>query len=838
MAREGRTRLELEVGSYAESDLVVTALRGREALSEPFALEVRFHAASRDAIAVADLLAAEARLSIRRPGGDERVFHGEVDRARLTGVGDGVPEYEARIVPRLARLGHASRSRIFQDQTALDVVGKVLDGHRVKHRSATSGSYAVRPYVVQHQETDLAFVSRLLEEEGIAYLFEHGAGGHELVLFDGTEPGPKLAEPLPQRRPDQAEGEPHADRVASATRLASTGAALRDHDFVKPALDLAAAAGTKDLERYEYPGGYVAPAEGRRRAAVRLAEARGRAATWEGATNVLALVPGATFEIEDAAKLLCVAVVHEGAQDRHAGGAGASYRTAFEGVAAGTAWRPPRRAPRGEAPGLETATVVGPSGEEIHVDPDGHGRVKVHFHWDRDGKADDHASCWVRVTQRWAGPGMGASFVPRVGQEVLVRFVAGDGDRPIVVGAVYDRVNGPPLELPGHKTRSTQRTSSSPGGEGYNELRLEDAAGSEELHLHAQKDLNAVVEHDRRAEVRACDDVEVGKDLTHRIAGGRVTSVALDARTEIGGAQAITVMQALTDATGSDASLKVGAARTVSVAGTRAVGVALGSTETVYGAALHTVGGAYAVNVGVAENIAVGGARLEQVVGAKLELCAKDREEKVKGDRSTRTLGSERISIGEGAHVEAKDAKDVLGKDSTLEVTHEASLLADAFDLKAERFTVKVGGRELVTLKKAGGAVALELANLTIDGSSKIALKGAKITKDEGGSGSGKARQQQQAKDKGTVAVRLDIDPADAKHLADRFVLESSDGSYKQQKTIKDDKKDGDKALDLEFTDAPTDKKFKLKVVAGGNELVLMDGVAFNDIAAALSGDA
>jgi hypothetical protein len=338
--------------------------------------------------------------------------------------------------------------------------------------------------------------------------------------------------------------------------------------------------------------------------------------------------------------------------------------------------------------------------------------------------------------------------------------------------------------------------------------------------------------------VRACEVVEVGKDLAHTVSGGRTTSVALDAGTRIGGSQTVTVMQALTDATGRDATVHVGAVRSVNVAQTRTVSVAMGSAETVGGAALHTIGGAYAVTVGLAENLAVGGAHTEQVVGAKLEVVARDREEKVKGDRTTRTLGTDEIVISEGSRLEVgKAAKDDLGKDWRLEVTAGASLLAGSFAYEAEQLTVKVGGRELLTVKKSGGAVALHVANLTISASSRLAFKGSKVTKYAGGSGSGQAREQKKPPDKGAVTVRFDIDPADARHLADRFVLEATDGSYKQQKTIKDDKKDGDRAVDLEFTDAPLDKKFRLKVTAGANELLLMDGVAFNDIAAALSGD-
>ncbi len=836
MARGERIAFELEVASFAEGDLVVWEVRGREALSEPFAFEVRVSLPSGDPIALDDLLGQEAKLLLRRPDGTERVVHGEVERGRLTGVAAGQPSYELRIAPRLARLAAVSRSRIFQDLSVADVVAKVLDEHQVKHRASLSDSYPVHAYVVQHQESDLAFVSRLLEEEGIAFLFEHERDGHELVLFDDNGAGPELSAALPQRREEQGDGGEYADRVASATRLEPGAVALRDFDLERPAQDLTGKAGNGALEVYEYPDGYVAAPEGKRRAAVRLAQARARAATWEGTSTAVGLLPGARFEVEGAARLFCVSLAHEGKQERRAGGVvTAAYRNAFVAAPAETTWRPPRRTPRARALGLETAIVTGPQGEEIHVDR--HGRVKVQFHWDREGKKDDRTSCWARVAQRWAGAGMGTSFVPRVGQEVLVRFLAGDGDRPLVVGAVYDGVNRSPIQLPGEKTRSTQRTSSSAGGDGSNELCFEDQAGEEELYLHAQKDFTGEVLNDRTAEVRHAEGVEIGKDLKQTVLGNRTTGVGGDAGTKIDGGQTLTVALGYHDSVAGNADVDVGKARTLTVGAARTVAVALAADETVGAASALTVGGAYAVNVGLAQNTAVGGARLEQIVGMKKVLVAKVREEKVLKDRALKTMGEEEIEITQGSTLGLeKDGKDEIGKDWVLDVTGPTSLLAQAFSFQgSDTFTIKVGGKQMLTAKKSGD-VELQLATLTLDASSSIVLKGAKVSELAGGSGSGQARSQQTDEKKSAVKFRFKVSPQEAGKVADKYVLEATDGSYKQQKTVKSDKVDDGDSVEVKFTDAPVDKKYRLKVVvAGGTELLLLDGVPFHDIAASLS---
>ncbi|MGC3999719.1 MAG: type VI secretion system tip protein TssI/VgrG [Anaeromyxobacter sp.] len=646
MARGERIAYELETGGFAEGQLVVWALHGREALNEPFAFSVRIGTPDGDPLDLAALLGGEATLTLRRPDGSERVVHGEVGRARLAGVAAGVPTYELQLVPRLARLAHAASSRIFQDVTVPDLVAEVLDAHGVKHRAAL-GSYPQREYVVQHQETDLAFVSRLLEEEGIGFCFEHEAGAHTLVLFDAADAGPSLDEVLPLRQEEQGDGDVFADRLAAGAALQPQAAALRDFDFQRPALTLEARSGSGALERYEYPAGIATVGEGRARAGVRLAQSRVRAATWEGVTTALGLSPGTRFEVDGTPRLRCVSVVHEGQQERRPGGELlATYRNAFRALSGDEPWRPPRRTPRPRAHGLETALVTGPGGEEINVDA--HGRVKVQFHWDRQGQRDDRSSCWVRVAQAWAGAGMGASVVPRIGQEVLIRFLAGDADRPLLVGAVYDGQNRTPVSLPDDRTRSTHRSASSLGSDGFNELSFQDQAGAERVYLHAQRDLVAEVGNDRTAQVRGDEAVAIGGDLDQTILGRRTRAVGEDQASVVGGGETTLIAAARGETVGGDDTQGVGQARSLTVGGARTVGVAAASAETVGAAGALTVGGAYAISVGLASNVAVGGALLQQVVGAKTVVVNKSQEERVGKDRSLRIMGEDRLEIREG----------------------------------------------------------------------------------------------------------------------------------------------------------------------------------------------
>ncbi len=515
-----QAEFEFEAGPHAAGELAVLHFRYQEALSTLFEAEIELVPGEDVHVEGAELLGQEGLLTLQLGDGSARFLHGIVSHVQSWEEGSGPHRHRTRVrlVPKLWLLRHKRRSRIFQELTVPDIVKRVLQESGVEFRLALSGTYARREYCVQYRESDLDFVSRLLEEEGIFYFFEHGQGAHTLVLGDA----PSAHEPLPgeprilfrasSRMVADAES---VDAFAARLEVQPGAVMLRDFNFLRPTADLSAnseGGGDSALEVYDYPGRYEDTETGRALSKVRLEELRARAETAAGSGFCRRLLPGYTFELaehlNDAynGEYLLVSVTHEGRQPEVlAGDASGSqhereaYRNHFTCLRKEVPFRPERRTARPLIPGAQTAIVVGPAGEEIHTDE--HGRIKVQFHWDREGKGDDRSSCWIRVSQAWAGPGWGALYLPRIGQEVVVEFLEGDPDRPLVTGSVYNGHQPPPLELPGEKTKSTLRSSSSPGGDGFNELRFEDAAGSEEVFFHAQKDFNIVVENDKSQRV-------------------------------------------------------------------------------------------------------------------------------------------------------------------------------------------------------------------------------------------------------------------------------------------------------------------------------------------------
>ncbi len=322
---------------------------------------------------------------------------------------------------------------------------------------------------------------------------------------------------------------------------------------------------------------------------------------------------------------VAVSVVHRGDQPEALAGALATGTSGYQSrvvcLRKEIPYRPERRAAHPKIAGWQTAVVVGPAGEEIHTDQ--HGRVKAQFRWDREGKEDDHASCWIRVAQALAGPGFGALWLPRVGQEVLVSFEEGDPDRPLVMGAAYNGMNTTPLDLPAEKTRSTLKSRSSPGdGYGFNELRFEDAAGTEEVYLHAQKNLQIEVLNDKAQQVGGNEKLLVAKDRSRTVGGNQALLVKGNDDGQVLGNQALEVTMNRATAVGMNHTETVGGNQSVNVGGAQAVTVALASAETVGLAKVLAVGGAYLVNVGAVMNEVVVGAKTEEVGAAKVELAA------------------------------------------------------------------------------------------------------------------------------------------------------------------------------------------------------------------------
>ncbi|WAS91658.1 type VI secretion system Vgr family protein [Nannocystis punicea] len=533
---------DLTVGG---APLRVVQLSGTEALSSLF--EFRVEAAGLDFDAET-LLGQPALLSLN--GAESpRPVHGIVSEAEYVGYTRGLQLYELTIVPWAYKLGLREDCRVFQDKTTEQIVTEVLTRAGLRRdwfRFSLGDSYAPRNYCVQYHETDLAFVSRLLEEDGIFYFFEHEQSRHVWVMADQIQAhspidGTATVWFNPPR--GTVQDREHIRRFRFGGRLRSGKVTLRDFNLHKPDLDLEVKEAAKvdtDLEVYDFPGEYQdpkrgGPHQGQSMAKIRLEALQATRRAGMGESDSPRLVPGRTMTLaghpkhELNAEYRLIEVRHKGEQpqvlDQDASGE-STYHNVFTVTELKVPFRPPRTTTRPVMRGVQTATVVGPDGEEVHTDAEG--RVRVQFHWDREGGHDENSATWVRVSQLWAGNGYGAMFLPRIGHEVLVDFIEGDPDRPIIIGRIYHGNNHPPYPLPEEKTKSTIKSESSLGGDGFNELRFEDRKGSEEVFLHAQKDwnteiLNNLTENvgvNRDATIGAADSTMVGTVHTVTIAQG------------------------------------------------------------------------------------------------------------------------------------------------------------------------------------------------------------------------------------------------------------------------------------------------------------------------------
>jgi type VI secretion system secreted protein VgrG len=738
---------EIELGDHAIGDFAVLSFEAHEEVSRPFWLEATLVAGVDVQVDADALIGEKAMLVAHLADQTDRYFNGVIAQLKSwqEGADDEGRRWLVRIVPTLWRLSQQKRSRIFQDQSVTDIVKSVLDDGEVDQRWATAADYPSIDYCVQYDETDLDFVSRLLETAGIFYFFEHTQDSHTLILGDD----PSVWEPLPGD-PQLVFREPsgmsvqteYVDTFLVRAEIRPVQVTLRDFNYLTPGVDLTAKSGGGGdplLEIYEYPGGYDDGDAGDKLAQIRLEEARMRATTAEGSGYSRRFAPGTTFDLTEHPLSNLNASYHVISVDHHGDQQGVvipgsttgdegepeRYRNEFTVLREEVPFRPERLTETPVIAGPQTAIVVGPKNEEIYCDE--HGRVKVQFHWDREGNNDDKSSCWMRVSQAWAGPGWGALYLPRIGQEVVVEFLDGDPDQPIVVGSVYNGVNPPPISLPSDKTQSTLRSSSSPGGDGSNELRFEDAKGSEEVYLHAQKDLSIVVENDKTQKIGGNETLSVLRDRTRTVGGNQSLRVTGDDTSTIQGNQSLEVTgQRTTTVVGNDAET-VTASQVISVSGTRNLTVTGLSTETVALAKSLIVGGIYDVVVGGAMTETVAGLKTEEVGGAKTEVVG-SKTETVKGPR--------RLSVGGSLTETVSGARNLaVGGDSVLNIGGKLTQkIKDVYTFKAKEivldaedsFTLKVGSAT-ISLKK-GGDVVIKGASFEVKSDGDIVLKGSKIS--------------------------------------------------------------------------------------------------------------
>lgn len=498
-------------------------LWGEERLSGLFRYELELD--SDDASVDFDAVVGEPGVvTVTYPGEKKRYFHGIVTRLRQGATDPGVTRYVAELRPWTWLMTQASGCQIFQEMTTPEILEQVFgDLGFSDFRNALTATYTAREYCVQYRETAFDFVSRLMEEDGIFYFFEHSESAHTLVLADDASAHADCPDLSTVRYRLSSTSANEIDVVSDCVleRNVTTEAyAVDDFSFETPSLDLETKAGSGTLERYEYPGGFDLKADGDAVAALRLAAHAGEQDLLRGGCFAPSFCAGFNFTMEnhpraDANRTYSLrSVEHELTQRQ--------YRNRFLAMPSDVTFRPPLTTPRPVIPGTQTAKVVGKSGEEIWTDK--YGRIKVLFHWDRVGVGDEKSSCWIRVAQGWAGKTWGSFFLPRMGQEVVVSFLEGDPDRPLVTGSVYNAEQTVPYALPANQTQSTVKSESSKGGAGFNEIRFEDKKDSEELYIHAQKDMKTEVLNNQETTVTNDRTITVSDgNETHTVATGTRT---------------------------------------------------------------------------------------------------------------------------------------------------------------------------------------------------------------------------------------------------------------------------------------------------------------------------
>ncbi len=522
-------RLETTLGP---DKLILRGFLGAEAVSRPYRFVLDL-ASTDAAIDGASLLRTALTITVSLPGGHERHIHGWISRFVQLGQNEDLTLYQAEVVPRLWFAGLVHDCRIFQNLTAPAIVEEILKKHNVDYRLKLTGTYPKREYCVQYRESDLAFISRLLEEEGIFYWFDHSGSREQLLLADSNSALPKCPEQATARMALQADLQEDAVQELQREHAAHTSkVTLNSYSYLEPRLSLKESVSSSvsgfGEEVYDY-GDHTTGEEARRRARLRIEGEEVREQTVKGRSTCRAFMSGARFKLQSHfnpklnVEYMLAEIRHEATGNwiRAGGESSFVYKNEFTGVPFSVKYRPACATPKPVVAGTQTALVVGPQGEEIYTEANG--RVKVQFYWDRLGKKDDKSSCWVRVASAWAGKSWGAIHLPRIGQEVVVAFEEGDPDRPLVVGSVYNADQTPPYALPGNQTQSGVKSRSSKGGaaDNFNEIRLEDKKGSEQINVQAEKDLSTLVKNDETRDVQHDRTTTIKNDDTRTVTEGK-----------------------------------------------------------------------------------------------------------------------------------------------------------------------------------------------------------------------------------------------------------------------------------------------------------------------------
>ena len=554
----------IELTTPLGKDLLFRSLRGREELGRPSEFELSA-LATRSDIKSSDLLGKSVTVKLELVKGGFRYFNGYVTRfAQGTTLGRYY-EYRMTVCAWLWFLTRTTDCRIFQEKTVPEILKEVFADHKMAvFEDGLTATYSQREYCVQYRETDFAFVSRLMEEEGIFYYFEHSDGKHTLKLVDSDSGYKKLEKAsiayYPPGRALHADEE-YIQAFRQDQRIQPGTVALHSFDCFKPKADLGVKAKNvqqhehADYEIFDYAGDYIQADHGDHYVRLRVDELHSEFDRAEAECNVREIEVGRLFDFTSAPRrdqereYLIVSAEWELQNNTYETNTDedAIYRCTMTVLQSRQQFRPARTTPRPTMGGPQTAVVVGPAGDEIYCDK--HGRVKVQFHWDRYGKRDENSSCWMRVSQPWAGKDWGTVSIPRIGQEVIVDFLEGDPDQPLIIGRVYNGDNMPPYVLPGAAVVSGIKTKTHKGA-GYNEISLDDTKGKEKVTIHAQYDMATTAKHDQT--------ITIGNDETVKVGAKRTVTVGGADKLDVTGSETISVSGAIKITSPVSITLEVG----------------------------------------------------------------------------------------------------------------------------------------------------------------------------------------------------------------------------------------------------------------------------------------
>ncbi len=649
-------------GDAIPSDARVNGYTATEAISQPFSVEISFSTADASFV-VDDCLRKRALLQVDDAQGNTRWYDGLPDEVGFVASDSRENRFRMRLRPAFAALEHREGSRIFQDKSAIDVVKAILADAGVDEHVEwrLRQTYSPREFCCQYRETEINFVHRLLEDEGVYYFFLHDDAAHKMVFVDDpaafTTPDGRAMAVLAPRQGGGPGTQPLLDLRRDKT-LRPTTVVLRDFDFEKPSSppeSAMPAPGVVAIGHYEYPGGFIKQADGTRRARARISALRGDVDLSRGKSRASGLACGTPMTIEGVNEEalngdFVVAALSSSGQH-----GGESCENEFVAIPKSAPFAAPQRARRPKIRGVQTAIVTGPSNEPQAIHVDKYGRIKVRFLWDRSAKQDDTSSCWIRVSQLALGSSM---ILPRVGWEMNVAFLEGDPDRPIILGRTYNAEHTPPYAQPGAAADGSMKSMSTPGGAGSNEIKMSDTAGKQSMAMSAQKDMNVTTGNDKTETVAVNEDHSVGSNYaltvgsndSATIGGNQSLDVGNALQVKIGGSQSVSVGGNDQFHAKCDFVEKVGGTRSYSVGGNQ-ITISCGVRQQISGAFTRSVGSIQA-NVSLASIDDNMMATYDEKAGAVIVQLVKGTvAENVSGDKNVTSTAAELHMAGRDLHL-------------------------------------------------------------------------------------------------------------------------------------------------------------------------------------------